>query len=95
MRKEKKMFSLSTSPKFLKDYNSLQVQIETIQDIDTKSKLNGMLRQLRLEVQRLDTHHKEISPSSALGQKAHDTRDKIQNLRRQIVNGLKDYKEAH
>lgn len=89
------MFSLSNSSKFLKDYNNLQSQIQKIEDIDVKSNLNGLLRKLRLEVQTLDSHHEKISPSSLLGQKTDDTRDNIQSIRRQILNGIRDYNEAH
>jgi len=89
------MLNLSNSPKFLKDYNNLQEQIRKVEDIDTKSYLNGLLRELRLEVQKLDVHHSELSPTVKLGQKTHDARDSIQSIRKKIIKSLRDYKEAH
>ena len=81
---------LINSQTFQNEYQKFLEKISKISDDTTKAELSGLLKQLILEVKRLDQEHTGLIGQNSLSSNATDVRGSIQSLRKKISTKISE-----
>lgn len=88
------MLTIEKSSTFQQEYKKFNEQIASITNVEFRQECEGLLKNLLMEVRKLDTLHVDLTPNNRLPSGTTDSRYTIAETRKILVNKLRDWREA-
>lgn len=87
------MLKLGQSSTFKKEYDYFKQRISQIENVEFKEELNAILSRLVSEVKNIDQLHSDLALTNRLPVNTSDSRNSLLNLRKLLINKLRDWDE--